>query len=202
MSEIKDVYSKIAKEFNRTRWNVWPNVGNFIDSFEPNTVNGDIGCGNGKNMLHRTKDIKFIGVDICPEFLDICISKKIEVIQGNILNIPMSDSYFDNTICIAVIHHFKTKEERIKAIKELIRVTKNGGKILIYVWAFEQPEGSIRKFTEQDSMVPFQSRVSGIYYRFYHVYKQGELSEEIKEATSYNFDIYYDNGNWCAIINL
>ena len=63
MSEIKDVYSKIAKEFNRTRWNVWPNVGNFIDSFEPNTVNGDIGCGNGKNMLHRTKDIKFIGVN-------------------------------------------------------------------------------------------------------------------------------------------
>ena len=39
---------------------------NFIDSLEANTINGDIGCGNGKNMLHRTQDIKFIGVDICP----------------------------------------------------------------------------------------------------------------------------------------
>ena len=36
-TNIKDVYSKISKEFNRTRWNVWPNVGNFIDSFEANT---------------------------------------------------------------------------------------------------------------------------------------------------------------------
>ena len=108
MSEIKNVYSKISKEFNRTRWNVWPNVGKFIDSFKSNTINGDIGCGNGKNMLHRTKDIKFVGVDICPEFLDICVNKKLEVIKGDILNIPISDNYFDNTICIAVIHHFKT----------------------------------------------------------------------------------------------
>ncbi len=41
---------------------------------------------------------------------------------------------------------------RIHAIKELARITRKGGKILIYVWAFEQ-DG--RKFTQQDVLVPW-----------------------------------------------
>lgn len=41
---------------------------------------------------------------------------------------------------------------RIQAIKELARITRKGGKILIYVWAFEQ-DG--RKFTQQDVLVPW-----------------------------------------------
>ena len=55
-------------------------------------------------------------------------------------------------------------------------------------------------------MVPFQSRESGVYYRFYHVYRQGELLKEVKLAfgtyNKYKCDIYYDNGNWCANISL
>ena len=193
------IYSKISKEFSRTRWNVWPNVGNFIDSLDVNSFNGDIGCGNGKNMLHRS-DIKFIGMDICEELLNICKSRNLEVIQGDILRIPIQDNYLDNVICIAVIHHFKTRTDRISAIKELIRITKTKGKILIYVWALEQPEKSIRKFKQQDNLVPFQSRQSGIYYRFYHVYKAGELEEEVIKANGTIINSYYDNGNWCIIL--
>jgi len=193
------VYSKISKEFSRTRWNVWPNVGKFIDSLEQNSFNGDIGCGNGKNMLHR-KDIRFIGMDICEEFAKICKSKNLEVILGDILNIQFNDNYLDNTICIAVIHHFKNRSDRIKAIQELIRITAPNGKILIYVWALEQPKGSIRKFTQQDNLVSFQSKVSGIYHRFYHVYKSEELEEEVIEAGGNIINSYYDNGNWCVII--
>ena len=207
--DSKHIYSKISKEFSRTRWNVWPNVGKFIDNFEINSFNGDIGCGNGKNMLHAKdrKDIKFIGMDICEELLKICKSKNLEVINGDILRIPFQDNYFDNIICIAVIHHFKNRSDRIRAIQELIRITKNKGKILIYVWALEQPEKSIRKFTQQDNLVPFQSRESGIYHRFYHIYKSGELEQEVIEATQELTDLngkiinsYYDNGNWCIIL--
>lgn len=196
-NNIQNVYSKISKEFSRTRWKVWPGVGNFIDSLEKNTINGDIGSGNGKNMLHH-KDIKFIGLDNCDELIKICLSKNLEVVQGDILSIPFTDNFFDNIICIAVIHHFRERNDRVKAIKELIRIKKK--QILIYVWAFEQPQGSIRKFTEQDSMVPFQSRESGIYYRFYHVYKEGELEEEVIDAGGKIIKKYYDNGNWCVII--
>jgi SAM-dependent methyltransferase len=201
--DSKHIYSKISKDFSKSRWNVWPNVGKFIDSLDINSFNGDIGCGNGKNMLYNL-DVKFIGMDICDELLNICKSKNLEVINGDILNIPLQDNYLDNVICIAVIHHFKNRSDRIRAIQELIRITKINGKILIYVWALEQPEKSIRKFKQQDNLVQFQCRQSGIYYRFYHVYKSGELEEEIIEACigSNNKIInnYYDNGNWCVIL--
>ena len=197
--DIKTVYNNISKEFSRTRYKVWPQVGEFIDSFDINSFNGDIGSGNGKNMLHR-KNVKFIGLDNSIEFIKICQEKNLEVVEGSILNIPFKNNFLDNTICIAVIHHFKERTDRIQAIKELIRITKPTGKILIYVWAFEQPVGTIRKFTEQDTLVPFNSRNSGIYYRFYHVYKESELEREILEANGHIIKSYYDNGNWCCII--
>lgn len=41
-------------------------------------------------------------------------------------------------ICIAVIHHLSTADRRLAAIKELIRIIKPGGRVLISVWALEQ----------------------------------------------------------------
>lgn len=54
------------------------------------------------------------------------IQSTLNVIHGNILIIPFESDYFDNVISIAVIHHLKTKDERVQAIKELIRITKPG----------------------------------------------------------------------------
>lgn len=180
MTDIQSTYNAISKEFSDSRHRVWNSVASFIDSIKLNTINGDIGCGNGKNMKYR-KDIKFVGMDLCENFVDICKQSNLDVIQGNILNIPFESNYFDNVISIAVIHHLKTKDERIKAISELIRITKSGGRILIYVWAFEQDESSKRKFESQDVMVPFRLKNSDISFdRFYHVYVYGELEDDIK----------------------
>ncbi|XP_054556807.1 probable tRNA methyltransferase 9B isoform X2 [Talpa occidentalis] len=50
-----------------------------------------------------------------------------------------------------VIHHFSTKQRRIKAIKEMARVLVPGGQLMIYVWALEQKK---RHFEKQDVFVP------------------------------------------------
>lgn len=58
------------------------------------------------------------------------------------------------------MHHFATSERRINAIKELTRVLKVGGKIVLSVWAFEQKS---RRFdgnssqASQDVLIPWQS---------------------------------------------
>lgn len=54
------------------------------------------------------------------------------------LVLPVNSNQVDACICIAVIHHYSTIERRSKAIAELLRVTKPGGKVLISVWALEQ----------------------------------------------------------------
>ncbi len=200
--DISQVYNNIADDFSKTRYKAWPCVQNFIDNIKFNTINADIGCGNGKNMLYRS-ELKFKGMDISTEFVKICQSRNLEVIHGNILNIPFDTDIFDNTICIAVVHHLSERQDRVKAIQELIRITKLNGDIMIYVWAFEQPEVSARKFETQDEMVSFKKRSGEIYYRYYHLYKQGELEQEIKDAYA-DINIKqsgYERGNWFCIIN-
>uniref|UniRef100_UPI00398E5E48 probable tRNA methyltransferase 9B isoform X2 n=1 Tax=Pristiophorus japonicus TaxID=55135 RepID=UPI00398E5E48 len=55
-------------------------------------------------------------------------------------------------IADVVIHHFSTKERRIQAIKEMARILRVRGKIMIYVWAMEQKR---RKFEKQDIFIPW-----------------------------------------------
>jgi tRNA (uracil-5-)-methyltransferase TRM9 len=194
MTDIQSTYNNIAKEFSDSRYRVWKSVAHFLDEIQLNTINADIGCGNGKNMKYR-KDIQIIGMDLCANFVDICKQSKLNVIQGNVLNIPFESNYFDNVISIAVIHHLKTKDERVQAIKELIRITKPGGRILIYVWAFEQDVTSKRKFETQDVLVPFRLKNSDKSFdRFYHVYVYGELENEVSNNNEnvYNENVYIE----------
>ncbi|XP_062069545.1 probable tRNA methyltransferase 9B isoform X3 [Lepus europaeus] len=51
-----------------------------------------------------------------------------------------------------IIHHFSTKQRRIRAIKEMARVLVPGGRLMIYVWAMEQKN---RHFEKQDVLVPW-----------------------------------------------
>jgi SAM-dependent methyltransferase len=55
---------------------------------------------------------------------------------------------------LAVIHHFATTERRISAIRELARILRIGGRVVISVWAVEQKS---RRFESQDVLIPWQS---------------------------------------------
>ncbi|XP_060682767.1 probable tRNA methyltransferase 9B isoform X2 [Hemiscyllium ocellatum] len=55
-------------------------------------------------------------------------------------------------IADVVIHHFSTKERRVQAIKEMARILRVRGKMMIYVWAMEQNR---RKFEKQDIFIPW-----------------------------------------------
>jgi len=199
--DIANVYNSIANDFSRTRYKVWHSIGKFIDNFKENTLNADIGCGNGKNMLYK-ENIKFKGMDISEEFVKICLARNLDVIQGNILNIPFDNNIFDNTICIAVIHHLNNVSDRINAIGELIRITKIGGHILIYVWAFEQEQNSKRKFSSCDELVPFTTLDGKTEYRYYHLYCKDELEKEINNFCDKIKIKYsgYEKGNWYCIL--
>ena len=58
----------------------------------------------------------------------------------NNLSIPLKDNIADYVLSIAVVHHLTTEERRYKAVSEMIRILKPGGKMIIQVWAMKQPE--------------------------------------------------------------
>lgn len=197
---VKDVYNSIAKEFDNTRYRPWSCVENFLDNIPEQSSIGDIGCGNGKNMLYRT-DCYNYGCDFSKSLVEICLKKNLNVVEGDILDIPFEDNQFDYTICIAVIHHLSTHEKRIKAIEELKRVTKKGGKMLILVWAFEQEKDSRRKFVEQDNMVDWKDKKGNLLgKRYYYVFKKNELETLVNNPEIIEKS-FYEKSNWGVIIN-
>ena len=202
--DVKTCYSTIANDFSLTRVVVWNSVKKFLDQLPFGSLVGDIGCGNGKNMLYRKDELQYLGMDFCPEFVDICRKRNLDVIEGNIINIPYIDNYFDHLICIAVIHHLENKNDRIKAIDELLRICKSNGKILIYVWSFNQYEESKRKFINKEEMIPFRNNFGSITYRYYYLYTMDELLEDINSLKNkYKFVIeesFNEKNNECVII--
>ena len=143
---VKRVYEDISEEFSQTRYSVWNRVKLFIDSLDSNSKLFEAGCGNGKNLAYRS-DLKTFGCDITQGFIDICLSKNLNVQLCDVTCLDYPNDYFDNTMSVAVLHHLSTKERRINGIEELVRVTKEGGSIFIEVWAQEQKH-SLNKDTK------------------------------------------------------
>ena len=48
-------------------------------------------------------------------------------------------------LCIAVLHHLSTAERRLSGLRELVRITRPGGLVLVYVWALEQEAKRAKK---------------------------------------------------------
>lgn len=53
------------------------------------------------------------------------------------MSLPFRDESFDAVLSIAVVHHFATVERRAMALRELARITRIGGRLLLTVWAME-----------------------------------------------------------------
>lgn len=64
-----------------------------------------------------------------------------EFFQGDFLNIPFENDYFDCTISLHTIYHID-KEEQEKAVRKLIRITKPGQPIII---VYSNPNAFWRK---------------------------------------------------------
>ncbi|CAH2225081.1 probable tRNA methyltransferase 9B [Pelobates cultripes] len=151
-AHVHSVYEQIAPYFNDKRYKAWPKVQEFLLEQEPGSLIADIGCGNGKYLHINNKSFK-VGCDYCFPLAESARNHGYEVMVCDGLNLPYRAGCFDAALSIAVIHHFSTKERRIQAIKEISRILKFGGKVMIYVWAKEQKK---RRFEKQDILVPWK----------------------------------------------
>lgn len=93
-----------------------------------------------------------LGTDRSYNLLELCNQRDqdFQLFHCDSLKLPVRDNIFDSVISIAVIHHFSTKTLRLAAISEFHRILKVGGRVLIYVWAYEQEN---KVFKTQDVFV-------------------------------------------------
>lgn len=90
----------------------------------------DVGCGKGrylKILKERYPKSNLYGVDISEKMLSYC-PYGIETVNGSLLDIPYPDAFFDHIYSVEALEHAIMTEN---AIKEMVRVLKPEGKIII-----------------------------------------------------------------------
>jgi SAM-dependent methyltransferase len=104
----------------------------------------DVGCGVGL-FLHYAPD-RIIGIDINPHNVNFCKSKGLQAFAGDALTLDFPDNSFDGVHSSHVMHVF-TPHQAMNFVKEMCRVCKPGGKIVVtlkhdhpYFW--QNPENS------------------------------------------------------------
>lgn len=105
-------------------------------NFEVNKKILDVGCGDGSDaeIFINEFGLDTYGIDI---YKDEKINqiKELKFQKAGIYHIPLDDGFFDYVFLHDVLHHIDEKNQRfekhIKALKELKRVTKKGGYIII-----------------------------------------------------------------------
>lgn len=188
-------------------------IDEFLRGLPPGSVGLDVGCGNGK-YLTVNKDVYIVASDRSPELTKFAAQHEPHsTILADTLSLPHPHGFFDFAISIAVIHHLSTPRRRIEAVGAILDTLKpETGRALFFVWALEQ-KNSRRGWDEgdnQDQLVPWvlkptknggkeETKAPITYHRYYHLYRQGELEQDIKAAGGDIVKSGYDRDNWWAI---
>jgi arsenite methyltransferase len=109
----------------------------------------DAGCGRGLALIACAKKLKAgkaVGIDLWAA-KDLSsnnreaalanaaaegVADRVEVETGDITQLPFSDASFDAVISMTVIHNIPSRDARDRALRELVRVLKPGGRIAIF----------------------------------------------------------------------
>ena len=103
---------------------------------EPGAVILDVGTGTGVFLPYLLESIgtngKVVAIDIAEEMLARAKAKElgrnIEYLQADIDDTPLDGEMFDSIVCYSSVPHI---QDKLKALAEMKRVMKGGGRLLI-----------------------------------------------------------------------
>lgn len=124
----------------------------------------DLGCGPGlSSYLLSERGFIVTGVDISRKFLDISKAResdRLRLVQGDVSSLDFPDSSFDIVSSHELIEHITDVE---KALGEMQRVAKKGGKIIILAPNLFSPLSALRAIFSLRRKIPFyKSRLNAL----------------------------------------
>lgn len=121
-------------------------------NIKKNSIVLDVGCGFGKDVRVIANIAKEInGIDCYPEAIktarkNLSKFKNIKLFQEDAKRLHFKDNNFDYTICMGnTFGNFG--DDKIKVLKEMKRVTKKNGKIIISVYSEKALPVRIENYT-------------------------------------------------------
>ena len=178
----QQVWNEIAEGWTNWRQKPVDMAEKLAQEWQPGKIL-DIGCGNCRNLLPFARaGFECYGIDFSHKMIELARGNckkngaKVKLQVAYVDELPFKNATFDYVITIAVIHHLDTKEKRIKAVEEIKRVLKPGGKALILVWNKLQWN---LVFKPKDACIPWK-RKGTEYMRYYHLFTHWEMLRLIK----------------------
>jgi SAM-dependent methyltransferase len=95
----------------------------------------DAGCGTGINLRYLPAYGDAYGLDISKEALEFSRIRGLSsLICGSVDSLPLKNEFFDLVVALDVIEHI---QEDLTAVRELNRVLRPGGSLIVTVPAFQ-----------------------------------------------------------------
>ena len=189
-------YNRIAEQFSSTR-NYLPND---IISLKKYAEDGnkilDIGCGNGRlSELFKSMKISYTGIDDSEELVKIARKRypRDDFRVTDPLNFEFANNTFDKIFCLSVFHHIPSTELRVQYLKEIRRILKPEGTLVLTVWNMWKKKGMVWHIIKSglfhpqldlnDTFYPFKTGNQTIRAkRYIHCFKEEELEKLFMEA--------------------
>ena len=143
MNDNQILYDQIGGGYNATRRADPYITGELFWFLLPRTEGQylDIGCGTGNYTIELSnRGLHLYGVEPSAKMLDIARSRSTNVkwVKGQAEQIPVEGQFFDGIVATLTIHHWG---DLGKAFKELHRVLKADGKIVLFTALPAQMQG-------------------------------------------------------------
>lgn len=204
LAQTRDIYNAIASDFSDTRGKWWQGFGSFDKYVKAGDRVLDAGCGNGRMAeIFCDSKIRYLGIDNSEELIKIAKQRfknqrwaEFEV--GDVLALAETPASFDLVLMIAVLHHLPTKKLRLQALRNISRLLKPGGRLVISNWNLWQISGQ-KKFRYwrylfsygekikrgiwrlSDAFVPWKP-LAGDNLRYVHSFRRNELKRLLKKS--------------------
>jgi ubiquinone/menaquinone biosynthesis C-methylase UbiE len=175
----KQIWNNIAEEWWRFKKTSDPRVMDFVEAADGKML--DLGCGAGRNFA-KTKATIY-SLDFSVEMLKYARQKaqelgiKAEYVLHDLTKspLPFQNDFFDAITAIAVLHCIPEKSNRERLLRELYRIIKPKGKMLVKVW-----NKNNKKFVRKPKENFIKWRGKGA--RYYYFYDAEELKENLESA--------------------
>jgi len=196
IAKMKEDYNQIAAGFSATRQQPWEEMDEFLRFVKAGDRVLDLGCGNGRlYQVLAEKSTEYWGLDISENLLEVAREtygrrEETHWLVGDMTRaLDFKDDFFDTVFMVASLNHIPTVKLRQQTLKEIGRVTKKNGWLVMtnwnlrawhwikkYGWWYLLWGGKLKGMERGDVWKKWSYGGRELTERYYHAFTAGEIA--------------------------